>query len=211
MFNRVHSARVARLALGSICATVLATAAQAQDRYLMEDGLVVIEIENHAPNGWTEAASPTGFTGEGFFRWDGPNLFNSPGTAVISYEILAPSAGNRRLSLRNRHDNPDPTEENDTWVRMNGGPWIKLFSNLPGTVGNWNWDSRFDFGHSQPMPEASFDLVAGVNLLEFSARSFGFMMDRVHIYDAGNPGGTCLLYTSPSPRDRTRSRMPSSA
>ena len=24
-------------------------------------------------------------------------------------------------------------------------------------------------------------------------------------------GGYCLLYTSPSPRDRTRSRMPSSA
>ena len=24
-------------------------------------------------------------------------------------------------------------------------------------------------------------------------------------------GDTCLLYTSPSPRDRTRSRMPSSA
>ena len=24
-------------------------------------------------------------------------------------------------------------------------------------------------------------------------------------------GNTCLLYTSPSPRDRTRSRMPSSA
>ena len=24
-------------------------------------------------------------------------------------------------------------------------------------------------------------------------------------------GGVCLLYTSPSPRDRTRSRMPSSA
>ena len=26
-----------------------------------------------------------------------------------------------------------------------------------------------------------------------------------------NPNQTCLLYTSPSPRDRTRSRMPSSA
>ena len=26
-----------------------------------------------------------------------------------------------------------------------------------------------------------------------------------------NIPGTCLLYTSPSPRDRTRSRMPSSA
>ena len=28
---------------------------------------------------------------------------------------------------------------------------------------------------------------------------------------ASNLSGTCLLYTSPSPRDRTRSRMPSSA
>ena len=27
----------------------------------------------------------------------------------------------------------------------------------------------------------------------------------------GNGTSTCLLYTSPSPRDRTRSRMPSSA
>ena len=27
----------------------------------------------------------------------------------------------------------------------------------------------------------------------------------------GYEGGICLLYTSPSPRDRTRSRMPSSA
>ena len=31
--------------------------------------------------------------------------------------------------------------------------------------------------------------------------------DNIHIGDCDN----CLLYTSPSPRDRTRSRMPSSA
>ena len=29
--------------------------------------------------------------------------------------------------------------------------------------------------------------------------------------EAGVPSSSCLLYTSPSPRDRTRSRMPSSA
>ena len=34
------------------------------------------------------------------------------------------------------------------------------------------------------------------------------MMNRFHMWF---PGGICLLYTSPSPRDRTRSRMPSSA
>ena len=31
---------------------------------------------------------------------------------------------------------------------------------------------------------------------------------KVHLIDINN---NCLLYTSPSPRDRTRSRMPSSA
>ena len=35
------------------------------------------------------------------------------------------------------------------------------------------------------------------------------LADLVARYDA--IGGICLLYTSPSPRDRTRSRMPSSA
>eukprot|EP00657_Telonema_sp_P-1_P009112 TRINITY_DN3274_c0_g1_i1.p1 TRINITY_DN3274_c0_g1~~TRINITY_DN3274_c0_g1_i1.p1 ORF type:complete len:148 (-),score=47.88 TRINITY_DN3274_c0_g1_i1:29-472(-) len=31
------------------------------------------------------------------------------------------------------------------------------------------------------------------------------------LHDSGDVCGFCLLYTSPSPRDRTRSRMPSSA
>ena len=35
-------------------------------------------------------------------------------------------------------------------------------------------------------------------------------IDAVVVHAAGRIGG-CLLYTSPSPRDRTRSRMPSSA
>ena len=32
-----------------------------------------------------------------------------------------------------------------------------------------------------------------------------------NVYRKNLPSNTCLLYTSPSPRDRTRSRMPSSA
>ena len=37
--------------------------------------------------------------------------------------------------------------------------------------------------------------------------------DRVllHPYDAAVPSDACLLYTSPSPRDKRQSRMPSSA
>ena len=38
-----------------------------------------------------------------------------------------------------------------------------------------------------------------------------FAGNGTHIYDYNNRKYVCLLYTSPSPRDRTRSRMPSSA
>ena len=37
------------------------------------------------------------------------------------------------------------------------------------------------------------------------------MEKRVLLIDLDPQGNACLLYTSPSPRDRTRSRMPSSA
>ena len=66
----------------------------------------------------------------------------------------------------------------------------------------------------------------GNKLISISTKSFKekseFMMDvcclsedsKLHIHHEGKTGGktwTCLLYTSPSPRDRPKSRMPSSA
>ena len=50
-------------------------------------------------------------------------------------------------------------------------------------------------------------------LLLFAAAVSAFAQDDVmyvHYINVGQ-GNACLLYTSPSPRDRTRSRMPSSA
>ena len=41
--------------------------------------------------------------------------------------------------------------------------------------------------------------------------SYEKIKEYVRVLDDDNPYYTCLLYTSPSPRDRTRSRMPSSA
>ena len=38
-----------------------------------------------------------------------------------------------------------------------------------------------------------------------------FVMPKAHYRSAYAVIGTCLLYTSPSPRDRQKSRMPSSA
>ena len=42
----------------------------------------------------------------------------------------------------------------------------------------------------------------------FNLEEEGF---RISHFDSGEKALACLLYTSPSPRDRTRSRMPSSA
>ena len=50
-------------------------------------------------------------------------------------------------------------------------------------------------------PAKNTVIVEGVNLMKKHQRPLG----------EGNPGGICLLYTSPSPRDRQKSRMPSSA
>ena len=59
-----------------------------------------------------------------------------------------------------------------------------------------------------------FDLVAGplmrVGLVRLGAQEHVLSLTLHHIVTDGWSNG-CLLYTSPSPRDRTRSRMPSSA
>ena len=44
-----------------------------------------------------------------------------------------------------------------------------------------------------------------LNLFSFTTLKAADLLEFLHL------SNTCLLYTSPSPRDRTRSRMPSSA
>ena len=48
---------------------------------------------------------------------------------------------------------------------------------------------------------------------QFNTTGMNFLQINQQVDQTGSPNGTqsCLLYTSPSPRDRTRSRMPSSA
>ena len=63
------------------------------------------------------------------------------------------------------------------------------------------------------------DYPAAAKGKEVMITSHGIQTKNVDIFDIPGgyevafyaPDGACLLYTSPSPRDRTRSRMPSSA
>ncbi|MEM1451960.1 MAG: hypothetical protein AAF957_15695 [Planctomycetota bacterium] len=191
--------RLSSVVRGSALATGIAAllgtadlASAQQGTFLAQSGLLVIEMES-APtvDDWQFSTSTPGFVGDGYFIWRGPDLFNSPGASgIFGFDFEVQTDATWILSLRNRHEDPDSTEENDVWIRMDGGQWVKVFSNFPGSVGNWTYESRFDFGSSQPMPQASYDLSPGVHRIEFSGRSRNFKMDRLHLHLPGHPGAT---------------------
>ena len=72
----------------------------------------------------------------------------------------------------------------------------------------WSYSDWRGTVYPQPPPR-------GFNALAFIAGRFDFVEVNTSFYRIPGTrlaqGWVCLLYTSPSPRDRTRSRMPSSA
>ncbi len=170
----------------------LATSAAAGDcPFQDQGGIVVVEFESKNPvPDWAEYTQFAGFTGDSYFRWDGPNHWNQPGNGVIQYDFEVDTAGVWQLSIHNRHNHPLADQENDVWVRMDNGAWIKVYSNLgSATINVWNWHTRFDFG-SAPHTDALYNLSAGQHTIYFSGRSNGWMMDRFHLYRTNHPNPT---------------------
>jgi hypothetical protein len=147
-------------------------------RYIEENNLLVMEVE-HAPavEQWAVETSLPGFTGDSYYTWLGPDYFGDPGNAILTYDFLINNPGEFNLRLHNRHDYPDPTEENDVWAKMDNGIWIKVFSPV---AGQWTWGTYFDFTVNQT--NASYLLSPGEHTLQIAARSFGMSIDRIHFH-----------------------------
>lgn len=147
-------------------------------RYFEQNNLLVMEVE-HAPavEQWSVETNLPGYTGDSYYTWRGPDYFGNPGNAILTYPIQINNPGEFNFRLHNRHDFPNPTEENDVWAKMDSGPWIKVFSPVGG---QWTWGTFFDFGNSQT--NASFFLSEGPHTLQISARSHGFSIDRIHFH-----------------------------
>jgi hypothetical protein len=192
MTFKTSLARLAGRVSQSAAVLALASAAVAQTPIFQEvHGLVAIEVESVAPQGdWSQETLWSGFTGSSYFRWAGPNQYLTPGFGVLRYDFEVSQSGVYNIRLRNRHNLPDPTEENDCWVRLNGqGEWIKFYSNNgPGTVNVWNWVCTFEINHVHLNPE--FTMQAGHNYIEFSGRSTNYMIDRFHLFQGNHPNGT---------------------
>mgnify|MGYP003376792910 CR=1 FL=1 len=111
---------------------------------------------------------------------------------------MLPREGSRGPATGRADDEPFPHEER-FGDRLDG---VGLLPHGNGEVGHSDRTAaeapaeRVEHGPVEPVQAADVDVEEGQRLV-----------GRVKVDDVL----TCLLYTSPSPRDRTRSRMPSSA
>lgn len=144
------------------------------------NGYVGFEIESHPrPGGWRYETNFAGYSGTGYYRWDDQNQPTQGGFGLMTFQVKLPFTETYQLRIHNFHNNPEPNQSNDCWVRVDGGEWTKVYSNLgQATVGVWNW-------HSNVLPRqigAAWLLSAGTHTVEISARSNGFCVDRVHMF-----------------------------
>ncbi len=194
----LHLPCAALKALTTASVAILATTASAtaQGVFMQQSNdVVAIQMESALPpSSWSPSTVTPGFTGQSYFRWDGPNFFSTPGNGVFGFDFEVSTSGSHSVSIYNRHEDPDPTEENDTWVRMDGGSWVKAFSNRPTSVGSWTWETRSEAAGGASL---TYTLTPGPHRIEFSGRSNGFKMDRVHIYPTGANGENAALPESP--------------
>ncbi len=161
--------------------------AQSCSTYQEQSGLLIVELEFHNAFGnWKNETTWPGYAGASYLRWDGPDMFSTPGVDSLRYDFHIQTPGTYRLALHNRHNHPDSSQENDAWVRFDGQNWVKAYSNTgSGPINVWNFETRFEVGSSHVEPEVT--LAAGDHSIEISGRSRNFMIDRFHLALIGHP------------------------
>lgn len=168
----------------SLAISALAATEPPNEVWWETDGLVVLEIESVPPaRGWIAETDMTGFTGSTYYTWRGGDN-RTPGVGTLTYRVMILTPGTWHLRIRNRHDFHDKTEQNDSYVQVDDGPWIKCFSYIRG---RWNWISQLERSHSDKRP-ASYELGAGEHIIRIAGRSDGFSIDRIHLYRDGAAG-----------------------
>ena len=85
---------------------------------------------------------------------------------------------------------------------------IILGTGLEKLVNEIDISAEISYNHIPNFPTATVEFHKGKMIYgQIDGKNVIVMQGRFHVYE----GYTCLLYTSPSPRDLSTSRMPSSA
>ncbi|MGF1543051.1 MAG: DUF5060 domain-containing protein [Parvularculaceae bacterium] len=180
---------------------------------------IAIEAEDagtNPPGDWVFENDDPGFTGSGFYRWDGPDLFNinGAGSGVLSYVVEIPEGegGNYRYVFRARRITRNDGRSdlnNDIWMRIvddasgslvqpngqNGQPWWKMF--FSGSFTNWVWSNSLDRQDGQKF-DATYDLDPGRYRIEISGRSAEVHLDRMTLNQGTGRSTTTSLTTTPT-------------
>jgi hypothetical protein len=122
------------------------------------------------------------------------SIYHLMDTGGAPGNMAATDTGNESISLRTQHGYPLDDYRNITLDVVRDNTLPSLFN-------------RFKYAHGSIVME--LDEISDLKV-EFSL-NFGYKNDVVSIKKHGDKVYICLLYTSPSPRDRQKSRMPSSA
>lgn len=148
-----------------------------------QGGAAIVEVEAQTPaEAWAVETAFPGYTGDAYYTWRGPDLYGSPGVAVLTYWIEIAQAGHYQLRLRNLHVHPDSTMANDVFTRMNDGAWVKTFSPERGV---WTWATWFELPDHSQDPTPGYDLVPGRHRFEIAPRSADFSLDRFVLFLEG--------------------------
>jgi hypothetical protein len=174
-----------------------------------QGGLVVIEMEAlplAADGAWVKendrALGPV--SGEGYLRAEVDARTQDKG--VLAFRVHIASAGEWNLRLRGRHDHPRSDLENDIFLRIDDGPWLKFWIGKP--VGAWVWSGSahtLDKDHTEKTPIAGA-LAAGAHTITVAARSRNFKLDKLALFLAPNEARATALDAPQSPF-RTAARV----
>jgi PKD repeat protein len=149
--------------------------------YEPNEGIFAFEVEDqNEVDEWSLLTDVEGFSGSGFFRWDGANFFGGASKGIMQYKLNVSKPGYYSVKIHNYHGFNPSSEHNDVWIRFNDGEWIKLYNHVTFA---WNWFSLAENAHHHPGWNS---LAAGINTFEVAGRSSGFAIDRVHIFHAAS-------------------------
>ena len=137
--------------------------------------------------------TPDSFSDGGLFfeeskAYDQANLMIRSGATIIDVGGESTRPGSKTV------------DEKEEWERIKN-IIIRLKKNFPNTL--LSLDTRKSYVMEKGI-ENGVDIINDVSGLNFDNKSFD-------VINSKNTPFICLLYTSPSPRDKRQSRMPSSA
>ena len=90
--------------------------------------------------------------------------------------------------------------------------FIKIFSGISDVLGNIDENDIDELFTLIDIPDDKFDVFVGIIASFHIDKTPGLLvMKQIASKNRTKESNNCLLYTSPSPRDRQKSRMPSSA